>query len=71
MTTKQGGTVTYTSNMVNTGQHLDTIDYNTFLNWNNSSSQQYNYWDSTGAAYICDLAAVANALTSFSPGCAQ
>jgi len=71
VTTKQGSTVIYSSSMVNTGQHVDTIDFNTFLNSNQSSSQQYNYWDSTGAAYVCDLAAAANALTSFSAGCAQ
>jgi Peptide N-acetyl-beta-D-glucosaminyl asparaginase amidase A len=71
VTTKQNNAVTYTSSLVDAGQHTDTVDFNTFLNSNQSSSQQYNYWDSTSAAYICDLAAVANVLTYFSPGCAQ
>jgi hypothetical protein len=71
VTTKQNNAVTYTSSLVDAGQHTDTVDFNTFLNSNQSSSQQYNYWDSTSAAYICDLAAVANVLTYFSSGCAQ
>ncbi len=69
--TTRGGFVTYASAEVNTGRHQDTIDFVTFLNSNQSSSQQYNYWDSTGAAYSCDLAAAANVLTYFSKGCAQ
>ncbi len=71
LTTKVNNVVTYTSNQVNTGQHKDTVDFNTGLNSDQSSAQQYNYWDSTSAAYVCDLAAAANALTYFSPGCAQ
>jgi peptide N-acetyl-beta-D-glucosaminyl asparaginase amidase A len=71
VSTKQNNVVTYTSSMVNTGQHKDTIDYNTFINQNQSASQQYNYWDSTGASYLCDLSAAANVLTYFSSGCAQ
>ncbi len=67
----RGGFVTYASAEVNTGRHQDTIDFVTFLNSNQSSSQHYNYWDSAGAAYSCDLAAAANVLTYFSKGCAQ
>jgi hypothetical protein len=69
VSTKSDGVITYTSNMVNTGQHQDTIDYVTFLNSNQSSAQQYNYWDSTGAGHLCDLTAVANVLTYYSEGC--
>jgi peptide N-acetyl-beta-D-glucosaminyl asparaginase amidase A len=71
VTTKQNNVVTYTSSMVNAGQHKDTINYNTFVNSNQSAAQQYNYYDSTGAAYVCDLAAAANVLTYFSSGCTQ
>jgi hypothetical protein len=69
--TRQNNLVTYSSSLVNSGQHVDTVDFNTFVNSNQSASQQYNYWDSTSAAYVCDLTAVANVLTYFSPGCAQ
>jgi hypothetical protein len=75
LTTKQNSQVTYTSSNVNTGQHADTLEFdssfNLLGNTGQSSAQQYNYWDSTGAAYVCDLTAAANALTYFSPGCAQ
>lgn len=71
VSTKTGGAVTYTSSLINTGQHQDTVDFNTGLNSNQSSAQQYNYWDSTSAGYACDLAAVANVLTAFSPSCNQ
>jgi hypothetical protein len=71
VTTKQNNVVTYTNSLSNTGQHVDTFDYNTFLNSSQSSAQQYNYYDSTGAAYLCDLTAAANVLTYFSSQCAQ
>jgi Peptide N-acetyl-beta-D-glucosaminyl asparaginase amidase A len=75
VTTKQANQVTYTSSMVNTGQHIDTLEFDSSFNFlgntGQSSSQQYNYWDSTSAAYVCDLAAVANVLTYFSEGCTQ
>ena len=71
VTTKQNNVVTYSSSLTNSGQHVDTIDFNTSGNSKQSASQQYNYYDSTGAAYLCDLAAVANVLTYFSSGCAQ
>jgi hypothetical protein len=61
----------YASNEVNMGRHQDTIDFNTGLNSNQSSSQYYSYWDSNWAAYQCDLQAEANVLTYFSKGCAQ
>ncbi len=73
--TKQAGTVTYSSFLENAGQHVDTIEYDSSFNFlgntGQSASQQYNSYDSTGAAYDCALAAAANVLTSFSPGCAQ
>ena len=71
VTTKQNNVVTYSSSLTNSGQHVDTIDFNTSGNSKQSASQQYNYYDSTGAAYLCDIAAVANVLTYFSSGCAQ
>jgi Peptide N-acetyl-beta-D-glucosaminyl asparaginase amidase A len=71
VTTKQNNKVTFTSSLSNAGQHLDTIDFNTGINSKQSSSQQYNYFDSTSAGYACSIAAVANALTFFSAGCSQ
>jgi Peptide N-acetyl-beta-D-glucosaminyl asparaginase amidase A len=63
----------YTSAVVNTGQHKDTLEldssFNILGNMNQSAAQQYNYFDSTGASYSCDLKAAANVLTSFSKGC--
>jgi hypothetical protein len=70
-TTTQSGVITYSSFLENAGQHVDTLDYNTFVNSNQSASQQYNSYDSTGVAYDCAISAVANLLTAFSPGCAQ
>jgi hypothetical protein len=74
-TTTQSGTVTYASSLTNTGQHTDTLELNSSFqligNTGQSSAQQYNYYDSTYAAYNCDISAVANLLTAFSPGCAQ
>jgi hypothetical protein len=70
-TTTQSGKIIYTSFLENAGQHVDTLNYNTSANSDQSASQQYNYYDSTGAAYDCAISAVANLLTAFSPGCAQ
>ncbi len=69
--TIQAGKTTYSSFLENAGQHVDTLDYNTFVNSNQSASQQYNSYDSTGAGYNCAISAVANVLTAFSPGGAQ
>ncbi len=73
--TTQNKVTTYVSSMVNTGQHTDTLEFdsagNFIGNTGQSAAQQYNYNDSTGAAYICDLTAAANVLTWFSSGCAQ
>jgi Peptide N-acetyl-beta-D-glucosaminyl asparaginase amidase A len=55
----------------NSGQHEDTVDFNTFLNSNQSASQQYFSWDSTSKPYFCVISAKANLLTAFSPGCAK
>jgi len=67
--------ITYTSTLKNAAQHKDTLELNSSFqiigNENESASQQYNYFDSTSAAYLCDISAAANALTAFSPGCAQ
>jgi hypothetical protein len=74
-TTSQGGKTTYTGTLENTGQHVDTLQLdssnNILGNSNQSASQQYNSFDSTGAAYDCAISAAANVLTGFSPGCAQ
>jgi hypothetical protein len=73
--TTQSGASTYSSSLTNTAQHVDTLEFdssfNLLGNTGQSSAQQYNYYDSTGAGYECDIAAVANALTAFGPGCAQ
>jgi hypothetical protein len=73
--TKQGGSVTYTSNLQNSAQHTDTLEFdssfNLLGNTGQSAYQQYSYSNSTGSVYLCDLSAVANALTQFSPQCAQ
>jgi hypothetical protein len=71
----QGVGSPYASAVVNTGQHKDTLElnskFNILGNMNQSAAQQYNYFDSTGASYTCDLKAAANVLTSFSKGCLQ
>jgi hypothetical protein len=73
--TTQSGTVTYSGTQVNAAQHVDTLEFDSSFNLlgnkGQSSSQQYNSFDSTGAAYNCAISAVANLLTAFSPGCAQ
>ncbi|HTU40381.1 MAG TPA: peptide-N4-asparagine amidase [Candidatus Aquilonibacter sp.] len=69
------GRTSYTSSMVNAAQHQDTLEfdssYNILGNTGQSAAQQYNYSDSTGFSYQCDLSAAANVLTAFSPTCAQ
>ena len=73
--TTQSGRVTEASSLTNAAQHVDTLEFdssfNLLGNTGQSSGQQYNYYDSTGAAYNCAISAVANALTAYSPGCAQ
>ncbi|MFZ0771590.1 MAG: peptide-N4-asparagine amidase [Candidatus Sulfotelmatobacter sp.] len=70
-TTTQSGKIIYTSFLEDAGQHVDTLNYNTFVNSGQSASQQYNSYDSTGAAYDCAISSIANLLSAFSPGCAQ
>ena len=73
--TTQSGAILYNSTLDNAAQHVDTLEldssFNIIGNTGQSSAQQYNSYDSTGAAYNCDLAAAANLLTSFSSGCTQ
>jgi hypothetical protein len=73
--TTESGNILYNSSLVNAGQHVDTLEFdssfNVIGNKGQSAAQQYNSYDSTGAAYNCDIAAAANLLTSFSSGCAQ
>jgi hypothetical protein len=73
--TTQNRQITYSSSMVNAAQHQDTLEldssYNILGNMAQSASQQYNYYDSTGVGYLCDLAGSANVLTWFSSGCGQ
>jgi hypothetical protein len=75
VSTVQNKNLTYTSSLVNTGQHIDTLEFdssfNLLGNTGQSSAQQYNYYDSTGAGYACSIAAAGNVLTAFSQGCAQ
>jgi len=71
----QSGAVTYSSFLENAGQHVDTLEFdssfNLLGNTGQSSAQQYNYFDSTGAVYNCAISAAANVLTGFDPGCTQ
>jgi hypothetical protein len=62
---------TYSSFESNTGHHVDTVDYNTFLNSDQSAEQQYFSWGSNSVPYFCAISAKANLLTAFSPGCAK
>jgi hypothetical protein len=71
VSTVQDKQTIFTSSLVNTGQHADTLNLNTGASTDQSGSQQYNYWDSTGAAYLCDLADTDNVLKSVSKGCSQ
>ena len=73
--TTEAGTAIYTSTLVNTAQHVDTLEFdssfNLLGNTGQSGSQQYDAFDSAGTGYDCTLAAAANVLTSFGPGCVQ
>jgi hypothetical protein len=73
--TSQAGGGSFTSYLENAAQHTDTLEFdssfNLLGNTGQSSAQQYNYYDSTSAAYACAISAAANVLTAFSPGCAQ
>jgi hypothetical protein len=73
-TGQAGGFLSYGS-VLNTGRHVDTLEFdssfNLLGNTGQSSEQQYNLVDSTGAAYLCRITAAANVLTSFSPSCAK
>ena len=75
VTTKQGSQITFTSSLIDAGQHADTLEFDSsgnFLgNEKQSSAQQYNYFDSTAVAYDCAISAVANLLSTFTPGCQQ
>jgi hypothetical protein len=72
--TAQNGKTTYSSSLVNAGQHNDTLEltssFSLITNFNQAASQEYNSFDSTGASYTCDISAAANVLTSFTQGCA-
>jgi hypothetical protein len=73
--TTQNGQSVFSSSMVNTAQHQDTLEFdssfNLLGNTGQSAAQQYNYSNSGGINYECDLTAAANVLTAFSPTCAQ
>ena len=49
----------------------DTLNFNTGVNSNASSSQQDNFVDSLGQLYSCNVAAKDNILKSVSTGCNQ
>lgn len=59
----------------NSGQHQDTLEFDSSFNLlgnsNQSASQHYVSADSTGAFYDCKIGATSNALTSVSRGCNQ
>ncbi len=71
----QAGGGSFTSYLQNAAQHTDTLEldssFNLLGNTGQSSAQQYNYYDSSSAAYDCAISSAANVLTGFSPGCAQ
>lgn len=75
VSTSQNSKVIYTSSMENAAQHQDTLEfdssYNVLGNKGQSAAQQYNYYDSSGNGYACDLAASANVLTWLSSSCVQ
>jgi hypothetical protein len=60
-----------TSSVHNHVQAKDTVNFNTFVNSNASSSQQYNFVDSHGQLYSCNVTSEDNLLKSVSPGCNQ
>ena len=70
-----GGQKISHSLLTNAGQHIDTLEFDSSFNFlgntGQSSAQEYNYSDSTGATYSCSLAAANNVLTAFSAGCPQ
>jgi hypothetical protein len=74
-TTRQSGAVTYSSFLEHAGQHVDTLEFDSGFNFlgntGQASAEQYNYFDSSGTVYNCAIAAAANALTGFDPGCTQ
>jgi hypothetical protein len=65
----------YFSSVSNSGQHKDTLEFDSSFNFlgntDQSSAQQYVGFDSTNRPYFCAISAAANVLTFFSPGCAQ
>jgi hypothetical protein len=73
--TTQSGTTVYSSSLSNDAQHQDTLLLNSSFELvshsGQSAAQQYQYSDSTGATYNCDLSAAANVLTAFSSTCSQ
>jgi hypothetical protein len=71
VTTWKNNFPSYASFVSNTGRHVDTVDFNTGLNSDQSAEQQYFSVDSSSEPYFCAIAAKANVLTSFSPGCSK
>jgi hypothetical protein len=73
--TTMGGQIMSTSLLTNTGQHTDTLEFDSSFNFlgntGQSSAQEYNSADSTGASYSCSLNAANNVLTAVSTGCPQ
>ncbi|MFZ0761774.1 MAG: peptide-N4-asparagine amidase [Candidatus Sulfotelmatobacter sp.] len=65
--------VTHASWLVNSGQHKDTLEFDSLFNFlgntGQSSSQQYSYSDSASAPYFCAISAADNVLKWVSPGC--
>jgi hypothetical protein len=61
----------FTSAVNNRVKAKDTLNFITGVNSNASSSQQYNFADSPGQIYGCNIAAKDNILKSVTPGCNQ
>ena len=60
-----------TSAVNNQVKAKDTLNFNTGVNSNASSSQRYNFADSLGQIYGCNIAAKDNILKTVTPGCNQ
>jgi hypothetical protein len=71
---RQGNATTYVGVLSNSGQHQDTLEFdsgfNLLGNTRQSASQTYNQTDSNGVNVFCTVAAANNILTSYTPTCA-
>jgi hypothetical protein len=61
----------YSSSVDNLVNSKDTLNFNTGVNQNANSSQQYTFGDSLNRSYSCGLTTKSNALTAVSSGCSR